>query len=264
MKKALLFAAGFALLTSPAFGQGSPRSADTGGQVSARYNPTINPADFTHVISNKYYTLKPGMEAAYEKKAPEGIVRKRIEVTGETKMVMGVTTLVVRDREWLNGQLVEDTRDWVAQDKDGNVWYFGEAVDHYENGRLVSHDGSWEAGVDGAKPGILMLNDPKPGDTYRQEYYPGKAEDMRTVVAVGKRVTIPQGPFFENCVQIRDSNRLKESPGIEHKYYCVGVGVMVLEEKGVERLQLVTLWKELPTIDPEIRQGGRRAAYLAH
>ena len=73
---------------------------------------------------------------------------------------MGVTTLVIRDQQWLNGQLVEETREWVAQDKDGNVWYFGESVDQYENGKLTSHDGSWEAGVDGAKPGILMLNDP--------------------------------------------------------------------------------------------------------
>ena len=138
------------------------------------------------MITNKYYPLKPGMKATYEKKTSKGIERIEIEVTGETKKVMGVTALVVRDREWLNDQLKEDTRDWVAQDKDGNVWYFGEAVDNYENGKLVNHDGSWEAGVDGAKPGIVMLNNPKVGDTYRQEYYPGKAEDMGTVVAVGK------------------------------------------------------------------------------
>ena len=126
MNKALLLATGFALLISPAFGQGSPRPTEAGDQVIARYNPTINPADFTHVISNKYYTRAPGMIATYEKKTPEGMVRTQIEVTGETKTVMVVTTLVVRDREWLNDQIVEDTRDWVAQDKDGNVWYFGE------------------------------------------------------------------------------------------------------------------------------------------
>ena len=125
---------------------------------------------------------------------------------------MGVTTLVVRDREWLNDQMAEDTRDWVAQDKDGNVWYFGEAVDNYEDGKLVDHDGSWEAGVDGALPGIVMLSNPKAGDTYRQEYYPGKAEDMGTVVAVGKKVTVPQGAF-EDCVQIRDWSRIKERRG---------------------------------------------------
>ena len=116
----------------------------------------------------------------------------------------------MRDREWLNGQLTEETRDWVAQDKDGNVWYFGEAVDNYENGKLVNHEGSWEAGVDGAKPGIVMLSNPRAGDTYRQEYYPGTAEDMGTVVAVGKRISIPRGASFEDCVKIRDWSRVKK------------------------------------------------------
>jgi hypothetical protein len=259
MNKVLLFAAGFALLTSPAFGQALPRPPDAGDQVSAPYNPTINPADFSHVISNKYYTLDPGMKAGYEKKTSKGITRARTDVTGETRTVMGVTTLVVRNREWLNDQLVEDTRDWIAQDKDGNVWYFGEAVDNYENGKLVNHDGSWEAGVDGAKPGILMLNNPKAGDTYRQEYYPGKAEDMATVVAVGMRVTLPRGPFFENCVQIRDWNRLKPRE-FEHKYYCVGVGALVLEEKGAERLKLVTFIKGRPGMN-YVGQDDQRAAY---
>jgi hypothetical protein len=257
MNKALLFAAGFALLTSPALGQGSRRAANA-GEVNAPYNPTIDPADFTHVISNKYYTLKPGMKAGYEKKAPKGVTRTQTDVTGETKPVMGVTALVVRNREWLNGQLVEDTRDWVAQDADGNVWYFGEAVDHYENGKVAGHEGTWQAGVDGAKPGIVMLNNPRAGDTYRQEFYPGKAEDMATVVAVGIRVTLPQGPSFENCVQIRDWNRIKPR-AIEHKYYCVGVGVMVLEEKSTERLKLVTFSHGLRRMDDE--QGGRRTAY---
>ena len=146
--------------------------------MSAPYDPTIDPVDFSHLISNRYYTLAPGMIAGYEKKTQKGITRIRIEVTGETKTVMGVTTLVIRDQQWLNGRLVEDTREWVAQDKDGNVWHFGESVDQYENGRLTNHDGSWEAGVDGAKPGILMLSNPKAGDTYRQEYHPGKAEDF--------------------------------------------------------------------------------------
>jgi len=261
MNKALLLAAGFTLLTSPAFGQGSPRPADAGDQVSTPYNPAINPADFTHVISNKYYTLNPGMKAGYEQKTLKGITRTRIEVTGETKTVMGVTTLVVRDRKWLNGQLVEDTRDWVAQDKDGNVWYFGEAVDYYKDGKLVNHDGSWEAGVDGAKPGILMLNNPKPGATYRQEYYPsGKVEDMGTVVAVGISVRLPQGPFFQNCVHIREWNPLKKDY-IEHKYHCVGVGTIALKIQGAERLKLVTFSKGLPRMDPNIGKGDRRAAY---
>jgi hypothetical protein len=238
MNKALLFAAGFALLASPAFGQGSPRPPHAVGRPSVPYNPIINPADFTHVITNKYLTLKPGTKATYEKTTSKGITRVEMQVSGKTKRVMGVTALVVRNREWLNDRLTEDTRNWVAQDKDGNVWYFGEAVDHYEDGNLVDHDGSWKAGVDGAQPGILMLNNPKVGDTYRQEYYPGRAEDMRTVVAVGKRFAIPQGAFFENCVQIRGWSRINSES--DHKYYCVGLGLMVVEEEDKERLKLVS------------------------
>ncbi len=239
MNKVLLLAASLALLAPPAFGQEPSRPAGAGDPVSSSYKPNINPADFTHVISNKYYTLKPGTKATYEKKTSKGIKRVEIEATGETRKVMGVTALVVRDREWLNDQLAEDTRDWVAQDKDGNVWYFGEAVDNYEDGKLVDHDGSWEAGVDGALPGIVMLSNPKVGDTYRQEYYPGKAEDMGTVVAVGKKITVRQGAF-EDCVQIRDWSRIKEGE-VEHKYFCAGAGLLVLEEKATERLELVTL-----------------------
>ena len=239
MNKVLLLVASLALPASPAFGQEPSRPIGAGDQVSSSYKPAINPSDFTHVITNKYYTLKPGTKATYEKKTSKGITRVEIEATGETRKVMGVTSLVVRDREWLNDQLAEDTRDWVAQDKDGNVWYFGEAVDNYEDGKLVDHDGSWEAGVDGAQPGIVMLGSPKVGDSYRQEYYPGKAEDMGTVVAVGKKVTVRQGAF-EDCVQIRDWSRIKEGE-VEHKYFCAGPGLLVLEEKGSERLELVTL-----------------------
>jgi hypothetical protein len=237
MNAALIFATGFILLTSPAFGQGSPRPADAVLELGARYDPPIDPADFTHVISNKYLTLKPGTRATYEKATPRGVMRVQIAVSGKTKKVMDVTTLVVRSREWLNDQLIEETREWVAQDKQGNVWQFGEAVNNYENGKLVDHDGSWKAGVDGAKPGILMLNDPKVGDTYRQQYRPASAEDMGTVAAVGKKLAVPQGPFFENCVEILDWNRVEADR--DHKYYCVGLGMMVFAENGEERLKLV-------------------------
>jgi hypothetical protein len=231
MNKAFVFAAGLALLTSPAFGQGSPRLAD------APYNPTINPADFTHVVTNKYYPRNPGMKATYGKNTSKGAERIEVEVTGETKSVMGVTLLVVREREWVNEQLVEDTKDWIAQDKDGNVWHFGEAVDNYKDGRLVDHDGSWEAGADGAKPSILMLGNPKVGDTYRKEHDPTKGEDSETVAAVGKKVTVPQGTF-EDCVQIRDWNSIKDES--DQKYYCAGAG-LVLKQDGSERLELMTL-----------------------
>jgi hypothetical protein len=114
-------------------------------------------------------------------------------------------------------------------------------VDNYEGGKVINHDGSWEAGVDGGKPGIAMLKEPKVGDTYRQEYLPGKAEDMGTVVAVRTKVSTRQGTF-EDCVQIRDWSRIKESD-TQYKYFCSEVGFMVLEEEGSERLELLSAEK---------------------
>jgi hypothetical protein len=237
MKAALLFATALVLLTSAALAQQPAGPADAELQLVDPHNPAIGPADFTHVINNTYLTLKPGTRATYEKITPEGIKRVQITVTGKTKKVMNVTTLVVRSREWLNEKLTEETREWLAQDMQGNVWHFGEAVNNYEDGKLVDHEGSWKAGVDGARPGILMLNNPKVGDTYRQQHLPAPAEDMGTVAAVGKKLALPQGASFENCVEILDWNRVEEE--LEHKYYCVGLGMMVMAEKGDEQLKLV-------------------------
>jgi hypothetical protein len=192
---------------------------------TAAYDPVINPADFVDEITNKYFTLKPGKKFTYRNSA--GTERIEIVVTRETKKIMGVTATVVRATEWRSGVLKEDTRDWYAQDKEGNVWYFGEAVDNYVNGKLNDHAGSWEAGVDGAKPGIIMLARPKVGETYRQEYYKGQAEDMGTVVALNKKVRTPAGAF-DNCLQIRDWSRIETAS--EYKYYCPAVGFLVLEE----------------------------------
>jgi hypothetical protein len=192
---------------------------------TAEYSPVINPADFVGEINNKYFTLKSGKKFVYRNSA--GTERIEIVVTRETRKIMGVATVVVRATEWKNGVLKEDTRDWYAQDKDGNVWYFGEAVDNYANGKLSNHAGSWEAGVDGAKPGIIMLARPKVGETYRQEYYKGRAEDMGTIVALDKKITTPAGTF-DKCLQIRDWSKIEWAR--EHKYYCPAVGFLVLEE----------------------------------
>jgi hypothetical protein len=192
----------------------------------AAYDPVINPEDFVPRVDNKYFTLKPGSKFTYEDK--RGFERIEISVTNETKKVMGVATTVLRVREWKNGVLWEDTYDWYAQDKAGNVWYFGEAVDNYRFGKVAHHAGSWEAGVDGAKPGIIMRADPRVGETYRQEYYRWRAEDMGTVVATDKTVTVPHGTF-ENCLQIEDWSLIER--GREYKYYCPAIGFLVREEK---------------------------------
>src|SRR5215211_3585219 len=173
------------------------------GNDNEGYAPNINPADFTTRIDNKYFPLKPGTTYVYEGKTEEGTERNEITVTDDTRRVMGVECVVIRDKVFLDGGLIEDTFDWYAQDKKGNVWYFGENTKEYQNGKVESTQGSWEAGVDGAKPGIYMQADPKVGETYRQEYYEGKAEDMAKVLSLDESAAVPYGTF-DHLLMTRD------------------------------------------------------------
>jgi hypothetical protein len=203
------------------------------------YDPKIIPSDFISEINNKFLTLTPGTTLFYESQTDEGLERNEFSVTDEKRTVMGVETTVVWDRVWLNDELIEDTKDWFAQDIEGNVWYFGEDSKDFEGGQLVSTKGSWEAGVDGAKPGIVMKASLQIGDSYRQEYYAGEAEDMGEVVSLGETVSVPYGTF-SGCLKTKDWNPLE--PGvIEFKYYCPQVGNMVFEEKpeGGEEVELI-------------------------
>jgi len=191
------------------------------------YDPTIDPANFVGVVDNPYYTLKPGTIYTYASETEEGMERNEVVVTDQTKEVLGVTTIVVWDRVWIDHELIEETYDWYAQDKEGNVWYFGEDSREYEDGEVVSTQGSWEAGVGGAKPGIIMEGQPEVGDSYRQEYYEGQAEDMADVVALGETVTVPYGTF-KNCLETRDWSKIDPSLN-EYKYYSSEVGGIILE-----------------------------------
>jgi hypothetical protein len=217
-------------------------SGTTDGIAANPYNPVINPRDYVSRVNNRYFRLRPGTVFTYEKQTPSGTERTEIEVTRERRRVMGVLTTVVRHRGWVNGQLKEDARDWYAQDRRGNVWYFGEEVDNYENGRLKDHAGSWEAGVDGAKPGIVMLNEPLVGLTYRQEFYKGQAEDMGTVIALNRTVRISSGTF-RGCLQTRDWSIIDKTVN-EYKYYCPQIGFLTFEEaapRGGASAQLVSV-----------------------
>jgi hypothetical protein len=187
-------------------------------QENKAYAPDINPANFTTTIDNEYLPLKPGTTFLYE----GGAERNEMSVTHDTKKVMGVECVVVDDRAWESGKLIEKTYDWFAQDKEGNVWYFGEDTKEYENGKVVSTKGSWEAGVDGAKPGIVMQADPKVGHSYHQEYYPGEAMDMAKVLRLNDSVTVPYGSF-DHVLVTREWTPLEPSYH-EHKYYAPGVG----------------------------------------
>ena len=190
------------------------------------YAPELDPADFVATIDNPYLPLVPGSRWTYEETNGDGETEDiAIVVQDETREIAGISARVVRDTVTLDGVLVEDTHDWYAQDTEGNVWYLGEEVDNYDDqGELVDHDGSFEHGVDGAIGGIVMLADPQVGDAYRQEYYPGEAEDLGEVVRTGETVSVPFGDF-EDVLVTRDWNPL-EPEVIEEKWYAPGVGLV--------------------------------------
>jgi len=208
------------------------------------YRKEIDPANFVDRVDNRYFPLTPGTTLVYEGETEGGTVRVEDYVTHETKQILGVTCVVVRNKVIENGDLVEETFDWYAQDKDGNVWYFGEDAKEYEAGVVVSTEGSWEAGVDGAMPGIIMEANPQVGDFYRQEYYKGEAEDMAEVLSLTESASVIYGSF-DNLLMTREWTPLE--PGVvEHKYYAPGVGLIleVVVEGGSERVELVEITTE--------------------
>jgi hypothetical protein len=190
------------------------------------YTFTLTPADFVTGIDNPYLPLTVGSRWVFE----GGGERTEIEVLAETRVVMGITATVVRDTVSEDGELIEDTFDWFAQDVDGNVWYLGEDSTEYANGEPTSTAGSWEAGVDGALPGIVMLADPTAGRAYRQEYYVGEAEDMAQVDRIGQTVSVPFGDY-EDVIVITEWTPLSPDT-VEEKYYAPGIGM--IKEAGVQ------------------------------
>src|SRR3989344_8658172 len=206
---------------------------------SLNYDPVINPSDFVSKVDNKYFSLEPGKTLVYEGVEDGEPVRQEVTVTNEAKEILGVKVVVVRDKVFIDSELAEDTKDWYAQDKDGNVWYFGEDTAEYDEGKVVSRAGSWEAGVKGAKPGVIMTVDPKVGDSWRQEYFKGEAEDAAEVLSVNETVKVKAGTF-KNCVKTKDWNALE--PNIsENKYYCAGNVVLSVGVQGSsDKVELVT------------------------
>ncbi|MCJ8163753.1 hypothetical protein MKJ04_02800 [Pontibacter sp. E15-1] len=207
----------------------------------------IDPDDFVMHISNPYFPLVPGTTYYYvntsEEDGETSTEDLKVEVTHDTKVIMGVTCRVVHDVATdEDGNVIEDTFDWYAQDKRGNVWYFGEDTKAYEDGE-VSTAGSWEAGVDGAEPGILMYAKPLAhrGEPYYQEFYPGVAVDQAIVLDANNTVEVPYGTFT-NCLRTKEFTALE--PGVaENKYYAKGVGFVlaVKVEGGNDREELVRI-----------------------
>ncbi len=219
----LCLAAAFAI---SACGSDDDAGADTTRNLPQGSEPSnLDPADFTTDIDNPYWPMQPGNRWVFSETDTTG-TRQRVvvTVTRRTKTIAnGIEARVIRDVVTENGVPVEITDDWYAQDKDGNVWYLGENVRNYENGKVVDRKGSFEAGVDGAQPGILMPADPVPGLTYRQEYYEGEAEDRAAVVTVGEeQVEVPAG-YFRGVLMTRDLVPL-EPKVQELKFYARDVG----------------------------------------
>jgi hypothetical protein len=214
-----------------------------------RYDPDFNPANFVDpadigntVVPNPYFPLVPGTRWVYQ----GGDETITVTVTDKTKLIQGVICRVVNDVVQEDDAVIEDTDDWYAQDREGNVWYCGEiakefetfAGDDPEEPELVSIDGSWKAGRAGAKPGIFMLAAPQVGDVYREEVSLGEAEDVAEVISITGTESVPAASCNHNCLVTRNFTPL--APGVdEFKYYAPGVG-LILEVDGEDnRVELI-------------------------
>ena len=194
------------------------------------YEPAIDPANFVSVIDNPFFPLVPGTTFISE----GGGEHVEFAVTHNTKKILGVTCVEVHDTVTVGGELAEDTLDWFAQDRDGNVWYLGEDSSNFEHGRWVKDDGSWQAGVGNGQPGIIMLAHPHRGDAYRQEYSPGHAVDQAQVLGGGGAVKTPYRHFKRTLLTLEYSTIDKQ---YELKWHGRGVGVI--------KEQAITKSKEL-------------------
>jgi hypothetical protein len=202
----------------------------------------LDPSSFTTDIDNPYWPMEPGTRWTYREIDADGTVTEVVViVTSLTKEIAnGVTARVVRDTVTEDGEIIEDTFDWYAQDAEGSIWYLGEDTAEFEDGKIVSTAGSFEAGVDGALPGIMIPANPQPGMKYRQEYYAGEAEDNGEVLATNESAEVPYGSF-ENVLMTKDTTSL-EPDVVEHKFYAEGVGpVLALDISGTGREELMSV-----------------------
>ncbi len=225
----------FAVIAASAAAAGTVAATSRAAPDSNRGLPqgsepvTLNPADFTTAIDNPYWPMKPGNSWTYRETNTKGERQKVVvTVTHKTKRIAnGVTARVIRDLVTEKGEKVELTYDWYAQDKAGNIWYLGEYVTNYKDGRASDHEGSFEAGVDGAQAGVAMPANPVAGLSYRQEYHKGHAEDKAAIVTVGQeQVEVPRGFFKQDVLMTRDL--VPTEPRVQElKFYAPGVGPLL-------------------------------------
>jgi hypothetical protein len=209
----------------------------------APYDPVIDPSNFVARIDNPYFPLRPGTTFIYEGQTEEGLEHDEFAVTHNTRVILGVACVEVHDTATLNGEPSEDTLDWFAQDRDGNVWYFGENTQELEDGLITTIEGTWMAGVNGDKPGIVMKAHPTIGDFYRQEFSLGNAEDFAETLSLTESVRVPAGRF-DHCLKSQETTPL-ETDLLEYKFYAPNIG-NVLEVDAVtgDRVELVEIRSE--------------------
>ncbi len=239
---ALVAAAGPAMASATATGTatGSPHCRLPGFGPGPSYHPRTDPAEFTSTVDNPYFPLTPGRTLVYAGIKDGKAAINVFAPSRRTRTVDGVRTRIVEDRLYLNGVLEERTADYYAQDRCGNVWYFGEDTATLdERGRVVSTAGSFLAGVDGAQPGVFMQARPDLGRSFRQEWYQGEAEDVFAAIGLDAPVRVPYGSF-RHALRTRETTAL-EPDVVDNKYFVRGIGeVAELAVKGpAEKLLLV-------------------------
>src|SRR3954451_5696556 len=242
MKRAAAITAGLALLALGACGSDSskPKAASLpeGGE-----KVKLDPADFSTTIDNPYLPFPVGSKWVY-REVEDGVVQRVVvTVAAKTKLIAnGVRARIVHDQVTVHSRVKEDTHDWYAQDRDGNVWYLGEDTTEFPKGNKASKAGSFEAGVKGAQAGVVMPAHPEPGMSYRQEYLKGEAEDRGKVLSVERKTKVPYGSF-DHVLLTEDSTPL-EPDATEHKYYARNVGSLLeVAVSGDSRAELVSFVK---------------------
>jgi hypothetical protein len=211
------------------------------------YDPVIKPANFPNstTINDPLFPLTPGTTYIYEGQTSQGLEHDEFAVTHNTRVILGITCVEVHDSVKTNGELTEDTLDWFAQDKDGNVWYFGENTHELVDGLITTIDGTFTAGENRAKPGIIQEARPAIGDFYRQEFDLGNAEDFAEVISLTDSVTVPFGTF-NNCQKTEETTPL-EPDLLENKFNCPASGkfpggnVLTVDEHTGERVELIQI-----------------------
>ena len=186
---------------------------------------TLDPATFVPEINHPYWPMPVGAKWTTQEIDADGEEFTDLtEVTADTKQILGITVTVVHDQLKKGSEVVEDTFDWYAQDAQGNLWYMGEDTKEFKNGQVATTEGSWEAGVDGAQPGIILPASPAVGQAYRQEYYAGHAEDNASILSVDEMVGVDAGDYTD-VLLTRETTPI-EPDVLEYKFYAPGVGVV--------------------------------------